>query len=61
MNSRAGVILTILAAGITLIAIWRFYRIYRRRRRWKLLTTSDHSLHIARERIIARPELPEEE
>jgi len=44
-----------------LIAGWRLYGIYRRRRRWKLLTTSHQSLHIARERIVARPQLTEEE
>ncbi|HTD54799.1 MAG TPA: hypothetical protein VK670_05425 [Silvibacterium sp.] len=49
-----------LFAVVILIAASRLYAIYRRRRRWKLLTTSHHSLHIARERI-ARPPLPEEE
>jgi len=48
-------------AMITLIAAWRLYAIYRRRRRWKLLTTSDHSLHIARERIAASPQPTDED
>jgi len=51
----------ILFAGIILAAAWRLYVIYRRRRRWKMLMTSHHSLHIARERIVASPELPEED
>jgi hypothetical protein len=50
----------ILLGIAVLSAVWRLYAIYRRRRRWKLLTTSHQSLHIARERIITRPQLPEE-
>jgi hypothetical protein len=53
--------LIILSAGVILAAAWRLYTIYRRRRRWKLLTTSDHSLHIARQRISANPVTPDEE
>jgi uncharacterized membrane protein len=44
-----------LSAIVILVAASRLYAIYRRRRRWKLLTTSHHSLHIARERIISGP------
>ena len=50
-----------LSAVALLIAALRLYAIYRRRRRWKLLTTSHQSIHVARERIIATPQLPEEE
>ena len=53
--------LWVLSGIVILIAAWRLHKIYRRRRRWKLLTTSHHSLHIARERIITRPRASEEE
>jgi hypothetical protein len=59
MNSRAGLFLTILIPGIILTAVRRLYAIYRRRRRWKLLTTSHSSLDVARERIVHNPQLPE--
>ena len=59
MNSRAGLFLTILIAGIILTAVCRLYAVYRRRRRWKLLTTSHSSLDVARERIVHNPQLPE--
>ncbi len=36
-------------------ATGRLYVIYRRRKRWKALMTSHHSLHVARERIITAP------
>jgi hypothetical protein len=51
-------LLAILGIAV-LAAAWRLFAIYRRRRRWKLLTTSHQSLHIARERIVAKP--PDEE
>jgi hypothetical protein len=35
--------------------------IYRRRKRWQLLMTSHQSVHVARERIIASPESPDED
>jgi hypothetical protein len=53
--------LWVLLGIVFFIAAWRLYAIYRRRRRWKLLTTSHQSLHVARERIITRPHLSEEE
>ncbi|HZD50482.1 MAG TPA: hypothetical protein VE178_17195 [Silvibacterium sp.] len=61
MNGYIQLCLAILSAAIVLATAWRLYVIYRRRMRWKLLTTSHRSLHIARERIVASPELPEEE
>jgi hypothetical protein len=61
MNSRVGLCLLVFSAGLLSFAAWRLYAIYRRRRRWKLLTTSHHSLHIARERIVRNPPSLEEE
>jgi hypothetical protein len=61
MNSRLGFCLLVFSVGIFSATAWRLYTIYRRRRRWKLLTTSHQSLHIARARIVRNPQSPEEE
>ena len=55
MNSRVGLCLLVLSAAIILVAAWRFYAIYRRRRRWQMLMTSHQSLHVARQRINETP------
>jgi len=51
LSNRAQLCLTVLFVGIIFAAAWRLFVIYRRRRRWKNLMTSDPSLHIARHRI----------
>ena len=61
MSPRLLNYLLVLSAGIILAAAWRLFAIYRRRRRWKLLMTSHHSLHIARQRIIVNPQSSEED
>jgi uncharacterized membrane protein YidH (DUF202 family) len=61
MNSRLLVTLLIVSAAIVLTVAWRLYAIYRRRRRWKMLTTTHSSLYIARGRIVAPSELPDED
>jgi hypothetical protein len=61
MNLRLLIFLLVLSAGIILAGAWRLYAVYRRRRRWKMLTTSHASLQIARERIASEvPPLNEE-
>jgi hypothetical protein len=55
MNPRLGLCLLVLLGIVIFIAAWRFYAIYRRRRRWQMLMTSHQSLHVARKRIITAP------
>ncbi len=55
MHPHLAVFLFIIA-GISIVAAWRLFAIYRRRMRWKALMTSHQSLHVARSRIIvSRP------
>jgi hypothetical protein len=61
MNQRLLVCLIILSAAIVIAVTWRLVAIYRRRRRWKMLMSSHQSLHIARERIVANPQVPDED
>jgi hypothetical protein len=61
MNHWAELGLAVFLAAIILAAAWRLFAIYLRRRRWKLLTTSDPSLHVARQRIGLKEQLPDEE
>ena len=55
MNSRLELCLLVLLGFVISIAAWRFYAIYRRRKRWRMLMTSHESLHVARRRIVATP------
>ena len=55
MNSRLELYLLVLLGVVISVAVWRFYAIYRRRRRWQMLMTSHPSVHVARKRIITAP------
>jgi hypothetical protein len=61
MHPRLVVCLFIVSGIIVGVAVWRLFVIYRRRKRWQLLMTSHQSVHVARERIIASPESPDED
>ena len=61
MHPRLVVCLFINLGIIVGVAAGRLFVIYRRRRRWKMLMTSHQSLHVARKRIIASPESPDED
>jgi len=55
MHPRLVLCLFIVTGIILGFAAWRLFVIYRRRKRWKMLTTSHQSLHVARERIVTIP------
>ncbi|HUA98276.1 MAG TPA: hypothetical protein VMA34_08120 [Terracidiphilus sp.] len=61
MHPRLVLCLFIVTGIILGFAAWRLFVIYRRRKRWKMLTTSHQSLHVARERIVTIPPPPDED
>ena len=61
MNPYLQLCLFVLLGVVISVVAWRFYAIYRRRKRWRMLMSSHQSIHVARQRIVATPPPPDED